>query len=72
MTKDQTKFSLEEAFSKLDSIVEQLESDETSLEASFSTYKTGMGLLKECNEYIDTVEKKVLMLDDFGEMKEFQ
>ncbi len=72
MTKEQTKFSLEETFLKLDSLVEQLESDETSLETSFSTYKMGMGLLKECNEYIDKVEKKVLMLDENGDMKEFQ
>lgn len=63
--------TLEEAFADLDSIVERLESGELSLEASFQTYQRGMELLKECSKKVDLVEKKVLQIDEDGELREF-
>lgn len=58
--------SLEEVFEQLDQIVEQLEGANVSLEDSFGLYHQGMKLLKVCNDKIDTVEKKMLMLDENG------
>lgn len=58
--------SLEEVFEQLDQIVEQLEGANVSLEDSFRLYHQGMKLLKVCNDKIDTVEKKMLMLDENG------
>ncbi len=58
--------SLEEVFEQLDQIVEQLEDTNISLENSFALYHQGMKLLKVCNDKIDTVEKKMLMLDENG------
>lgn len=58
--------SLEEVFEQLDQIVEQLEGVNVSLEDSFKLYHQGMELLKVCNDKIDTVEKKMLMLDENG------
>lgn len=66
--KEQT---LEELFQELDSLVEELESREISLEDSFSRYQKGMELLKLCNDKIDMVEKKMLVLNDNGETDEF-
>lgn len=63
--------SIEEAFAALDEIVEQLESGEASLEETFSNYKKGMELLKECSGKIDMVEKKMLQLNENGELSEF-
>mgnify|MGYP001668329261 FL=1 len=48
--------TLEEAFSELDVLADKLEDRETSLEDSFRLYKQGMGLLKFCNDKLDTVE----------------
>ena len=42
-----------------------------SLEDSFVQYKKGMELLKVCNEKIDAIEKKVLILNGEGETDEF-
>ena len=42
-----------------------------ALEESFQYYNEGMQLLKRCNETIDSVEKKVLVLDEEGETYEF-
>ena len=65
--KDKT---LEEVFVELDEVVEQLEESTVSLEDSFSLYHKGMELLKGCNDKIDRVEKKMLMLDEDGEQHE--
>lgn len=63
--------ALEEQFQSLEKIVNRLEQEEISLEESFQLYHRGMELLKKCNDTIDTVEKKVLMLDENGETYEF-
>ena len=61
--------SLEELFAKLDQVAKELESGDTSLEESFGLYQKGMEMLKLCNEKIDTVEKKVQVLEENGEME---
>ena len=66
-----TEQSLETVFEQLDEIVEQLEAEDVSLEDSFGLYHKGMDLLKVCNEKIDTIEKKMMMLDENGEQHEF-
>ena len=48
-----------------------LEDEEITLEDSFQAYKKGMDLLKICNDKIDKVEKKVLMLNEEGGLDEF-
>lgn len=63
--------TLEEQFQSLEEVVNRLEQEEISLEESFQLYQKGMTLLKNCNDTIDTVEKKVLMLDENGEIHEF-
>ena len=66
-----TEQSLETVFEQLDEIVEQLEAEDVSLEDSFGLYHKGMDLLKVCNEKIDTIEKKMMMMDENGEEHEF-
>lgn len=63
--------SLETVFEQLDEIVGKLEGENVSLEESFQLYHEGVDLLKVCNEKIDTIEKKMLILDENGEEHEF-
>ena len=63
--------TLEEAFSELDVLADKLEDRETSLEDSFRLYNQGMGLLKFCNDKLDTVEKKMLQMNEDGSLGEF-
>lgn len=65
------KPGLEEAFVQLEETVAALEQEDISLEESFRIYKEGMELLKKCNQAIDQVEKKVLVLNEDGETHEF-
>lgn len=63
--------SLEEAFAEIDHLIEQLEQPENTLEASFQAFEKGMELVKYCNDSIDRIEKKVLVLGQNGELNEF-
>ena len=63
--------TIEEAFKELDVLALKLEDRETSLEESFLFYKQGMELLKYCSEKLDTVEKKMLQMNEDGELSEF-
>ena len=65
------KLSLEEKFDNLDEIIEKLEDKDISLDESFNIYAKGMELLKECNSDIDTIEKKVQVLNKDGETHDF-
>ena len=69
-TQDKEK-EIEEFFQELDTIAEKLESGEISLEDSFRLYKKGMELLKYCSDRLDTVEKKMLQMDEDGTLREF-
>lgn len=64
--KQQESCSIEETFTRIDELIAQLESPEIGLEDSFQAYEEGMKLLKACNEQIDRVEKKVLVLSADG------
>lgn len=70
MAEQEKQLSLEENFERLDSIIEQLEAEDVSLEEAFTAYSAGMSILKECNEQIDRVEKKVLKLSEQGNLEE--
>ena len=58
------KKTLEQSFEQLETIVSQLEQEEISLEESFELFNNGMKLLKECNDSIDKVEKKLIVLNE--------
>lgn len=63
--------TINEAFAELDVLAQKLEDRDTSLEDSFLLYKQGMELLKYCSEKLDTVEKKMLQMNEDGTFSEF-
>lgn len=62
--------TIEETLKDLEELVKKLESGESSLEESFEFYETGMKLVKSCNDKIDKVEKKIIVLEENGEEHE--
>ena len=68
---DQEQFRLEEAFDRIEALLEKLQDKDVTLEESFGLYQEGMGLLKLCNENIDHVEKQMLQIDEEGQTHEF-
>ena len=68
-TEEHEQRSLEENFSELEELLEQLEAEDISLEDAFTTYSKGMNVLKQCNEQIDRVEKQVMKLNEEGALE---
>ncbi|MFV0364705.1 MAG: exodeoxyribonuclease VII small subunit [Suipraeoptans sp.] len=68
----ENKENLSDYFEQLEELTKKMESDDISLEDSFILYSKGMDLLKKCNSKIDTIEKKISVLDDEGEAHEFE
>lgn len=68
--KDGNKRSLEETFAEIESIIEQMEQPDVSLDESFKLYQCGVGNLKVCNELLDEVEKKMQVLTADGSLED--
>lgn len=72
MSREENKnISIEEALEELNGIMEALEDNEKTLEEAFGLYEEGVKLVKFCNEKIDAVEKKLIVLSEEGEEDEF-
>lgn len=69
--KDENPKNLEEMFQDLEHVITVLEGEDVSLEQSFRLYHKGMEMIRICNESIETIEKKVQVIDQNGEYHEF-
>ena len=72
MENEKEERNLQEMLKTLDEQIRALESEDISLEDSFLIYEQGMKLIKECNDKIDHVEKKVLELNAEGMLQEME
>ncbi|MBQ6587065.1 MAG: exodeoxyribonuclease VII small subunit [Butyrivibrio sp.] len=71
-TNEETKLSVEEAFSQIESKIQALDSEDISLEDSFKEYQEGMKLLKYCHDAIEEVEQKVQKIAEDGSLEDFE
>lgn len=60
MAKKQFNFS--KSFQELESLVEELESGEISLDEALRKYEDGLKVVKECKAYLSDVENKVKVI----------
>lgn len=65
------KLTIEQTFARLDELLLTLEREDLPLEDSFELYAKGLSLIKECRDSIDEVEKKVRLIEEGGEIREF-
>lgn len=63
--------TIERIFEELEEKVTKLEQGDISMEEAFKVYSEGMKLLKTCNDKLDKVEKKVMIMNEEGELDEF-
>ena len=61
---------LEEIMEKLDETVRKMEQEKLTLEQSYQVFSEGMVLVKQGNQTIDKVEKKIQILMREGEEDE--
>ena len=62
------EMTMEEAFDKLNGLLGDMEQNEHTLEETFLLYGEGVELVKLCHEKIDAIEKKLVILEENGEM----
>ena len=69
MSSSKAKLSFEEAFEKLESIVNNLEQGESTLEESINSFEEGMKLVQICTEALNKAETRLkkLVKDESGE-----
>lgn len=63
--------TIERIFEELEEKVNRLEQGDISMEEAFKVYSEGMKLLKSCNDKLDKVEKKVMVINEEGLLDEF-
>ncbi len=68
---DNKTISLEERFEHIEEIIEQMETGNVSLDASFELYKNGLEEIKAANSLLDDMEKAMLVLNEDGSLEEF-
>ena len=66
------ELTFEKAIARLEAVVEAMEAEETTLEASIALYKEGTELSKYCNEILSRVtsEVSILQKEDNGSFSE--
>ena len=62
---------LEERFAAIESILDQMEAEDVTLDQSFALYKQGMEQIKAANQSLDSMEKAMLVLNENGDLEEF-
>jgi len=61
----------EEAYKKLENILEKLESKSAGLDESLSLYEEGISLYKHCNNLLENAQLKISKFTQLGIEEEF-
>ncbi|MCI8893317.1 MAG: exodeoxyribonuclease VII small subunit [Lachnospiraceae bacterium] len=67
---DEQDKTLEMMLEEAEGILGRIQQRDISLEDSFTLYQQGIEILKHCNARIDAVEKKLLVLNENGQLGE--
>ena len=62
MSEKEKELTLEEALIQLEQMTGTMDEEELPLEESFALYQKGIELVRFCQEKIDQVEKKLIVL----------
>ena len=63
--------TLEGKLAQIEEIILKMEEPDVTLDASFKLYQAGIEQLKDCNQMLDAVEKKMQILNLNGELNDF-
>lgn len=67
-TDAEQSMTVEQAFAQLSEIVTCMEQPDVTLEASMEYYRRGIGLLNQCKQALDQIEKEMITLTEEGEL----
>ena len=69
MTDDIGKLSYEQAYLRLEALVEQMEDAQLSLEESVALYEQGRRLAAHCQTLLEDAEQKIRLVDEASEAR---
>lgn len=69
MGSSEDRLTFEQAYTRLQQIVERLEAADLSLEESVALYEQGQALARLCGEMLDAAELRVQQVTEDGEIK---
>jgi exodeoxyribonuclease VII small subunit len=69
---DLAEVSFEAALSELESLVEQMETGELSLDQSLAAFERGVKLTRHCQAALETAELKVKVLTESGALEDLE
>lgn len=61
---EKNEISMQEAFDALNELLAKMDNEDLSLEENFNLYEEGLKLVKICNEKLDAIEKKIIILEE--------
>lgn len=61
---EKNEMSMQEAFDALNELLAKMDNEDLSLEENFNLYEEGLKLVKICNEKLDAIEKKIIILEE--------
>lgn len=64
------EFNIDQGFEQLDQILEKLGNDEVKLSDAVKLYSEGVGVVKQCKDSLDKIEKELIILEENGEQDE--
>ena len=70
-TASEAPLTFENALAELESIVNQMESSELSLEQSLGEYKRGTALLQFCQKSLADIEQQVSILNEANQLQAY-
>ena len=60
----ENKKTIEQNFEEIETIIENMQKEDVTLEKSFELYHQGLKLLKDCNSQIDHIEKQIQIINE--------
>ena len=64
------KMDIESTLKQLEKIVTQMEEEDLNLEDSLKSYEKGVSLIKEAQESLNKIEKKIQILSENNELND--
>ncbi|MCI9617142.1 MAG: exodeoxyribonuclease VII small subunit [Eubacterium sp.] len=58
------KKTIEQNFEEIESIIQNMQEEDVTLDKSFELYNKGLNLVKDCNAHIDKIEKQIQIINE--------
>ncbi|MCI9564572.1 MAG: exodeoxyribonuclease VII small subunit [Eubacterium sp.] len=58
------KKTIEQNFEEIESIIQNMQEEDVTLDKSFELYNKGLNLVKDCNAQIDKIEKQIQIINE--------